>query len=859
MLEKAQTQNIFDINDTSPLELVQIDKSDGGQIIRVIPKEYHLYGVLKLFRSIMFNPEQQKTLSLETIYQVYDLTLQKLKRSREGKLVLNKTESSYWIKDFLLINNYLCHLIVKESPVREALLELVIRTGFAIEKNVQIKYGKNGFKNFIGPIVSDALVTLATLYFKADQFHLSEAYCLKHLVYLETLSESGLNDLSKRKFLAKILLARIYLKSGNSQVAVDFFKTSDKNLKHYYNAEFNYVLPNLWGLYKDTLCHFYDKNKDLLKALDLYQSFLNDYTLVNTSRQTHSLKPETSKIMEKDIKFIHLIFEQAKPKYKNEFDDKVKKSLLLKDKVRQFEFDFDKNSLTLTFENSALNLFLKQAFKDKCAGCISHSDNQFLVPINQCSIKQLERVCQYALFLQEEHLTRQAQREQVKTPEIVFRPPVNSQPESVSETSIFSASVISQPEKISSTLTVQTNVARKNKKKQQQQKQSAKNMIPHPPLSKPEVPRIRYQWPSGLAYDSSENNQGQVKILTNDFLPDGIWFGYIPDWINWLKIDKHYIEEFKGRLIRGSISQGCIREITKQLRTWKNQNFSTEHRYKLKIVVKNHDYRIYGWIEEVLIDEEGKAHFLVCFGFLGNHKLQYLPDPEKVKKDSLNAEKTIPKEEQANQSNMAEQFIEKLTAVIYNDSLVIPVEMRNILQGLINSLYNSAQIFGERGLTLEQATILFPSLEKMCDQIVELGQMELGSKEQLSILKNMTDLLSVLNVQTIYQPIISPLLKVVKHVESYYFVDELQPGQPLQEVIFKESSEDILAAAQLIKRMSERSKEIAEDMSEFKKTVTGQQQVNKTQIAPIIQKQSPLRKDVTEIIKHEAGEQKLKF
>ena len=203
---------------------------------------------------------------------------------------------------------------------------------------------------------------------------------------------------------------------------------------------------------------------------------------------------------------------------------------------------------------------------------------------------------------------------------------------------------------------------------------------------------------------------------------------------------------------------------------------------------------------------------------------------------------------------MGEPFIERLLTVMYNDN--VPVEMQKVLQGLIDSFYNPAKIFGEKGLTLEQANILFASLEKMCDQIVELGQTKLGSKEQLSVLKNMTDLLSVLNEQKICQPIITPLLKVMKHVESYYFVSDIQVGRPLQEATSEASSDEI---AQLIEEMSEVF-EVIKDVEKFEKTEVIQEEVNKAQIAPIIQKQPSPRKDVTEINPEaEADELKLKF
>ncbi len=144
---------------------------------------------------------------------------------------------------------------------------------------------------------------------------------------------------------------------------------------------------------------------------------------------------------------------------------------------------------------------------------------------------------------------------------------------------------------------------------------------------------IEYYFPqTELTYCSSENNQGCIKMLSNSFIPNGVWFGYIPDWV---KNEEGYKDGFENKLARGSIGHDCIRDITKELGTWNIQNSSAEHPYKFKLVILTEDYRLYGWIKERLVTPDGKVHHLVEFSYLMNHKDQasrHFPDPTTLHK-----------------------------------------------------------------------------------------------------------------------------------------------------------------------------------------------------------------------------------
>jgi hypothetical protein len=76
----------------------------------------------------------------------------------------------------------------------------------------------------------------------------------------------------------------------------------------------------------------------------------------------------------------------------------------------------------------------------------------------------------------------------------------------------------------------------------------------------------------------------------------------------------------------GKLGYYDIRFISKELKKIQH-NFSSEHPYRFKIVIPNQNERLYGWIEEVIVDEKGKRHYLVCFGYVDDHKIKSLPNP----------------------------------------------------------------------------------------------------------------------------------------------------------------------------------------------------------------------------------------
>jgi hypothetical protein len=108
---------------------------------------------------------------------------------------------------------------------------------------------------------------------------------------------------------------------------------------------------------------------------------------------------------------------------------------------------------------------------------------------------------------------------------------------------------------------------------------------------------------------------------SEDSLSD-IWFGYIHEGLAKEPLYKQWNE----KLVNGKLGYHDIRYISKELKRIQH-NFSSKHPYKFKIVIPNHDKRLYGWVEDLIVDNKGKRHYLVCFGYVDDHKIKSLPNP----------------------------------------------------------------------------------------------------------------------------------------------------------------------------------------------------------------------------------------
>ncbi len=146
----------------------------------------------------------------------------------------------------------------------------------------------------------------------------------------------------------------------------------------------------------------------------------------------------------------------------------------------------------------------------------------------------------------------------------------------------------------------------------------------------PTIVKIQeYHWlKAGLYYRTDQKNQGIVKVLTHPAIPKSstVWFGYIPDWV---KQDLHYSTKFEEKLINGIIGEDCIRDIRKQVLTM-HLSVYEDFPYRFKIIIDG-DFRLYGWIDDTAIDEQGRVRRLVCFGYVGHHKTEHLPNPATLK------------------------------------------------------------------------------------------------------------------------------------------------------------------------------------------------------------------------------------
>lgn len=599
------------------LTLWVLDPNLPGKLLgKKINEDYPLYPLLEFLQNIETNPQANHPGFVQFIQAMKNETLEKI---HQTKWKLNSSDVKTLEICVEWIGSTLDKTIATASLSNQVkIIETIVYITESSLRQMSKKHQKNKSHRIMGHFLSQCLRRTSFLYFKENQIQLAETYCVKHIEHLSTLKINDVENMKQSRFFSDILFARIYLKFGHSKLAMDFFQKANQTFdKNFYEASdgFTSNIDIFLDLYKEMMVHIYN-NQEILELFEFYVQFIKKISVFDNN-------PERKKI----INFINLIFAQAKDKYKKKFEEAIAKSPGTEQLVENFVFNFDKNLVTLHFKNPDLNQFFSQAFKQNKVNCKqlegTEPNSWFQFSIHLCSAEKLEKICQKVLALQkqEEETGKFIPLIQI-TPETLtpVALPLTLQPEiPVTATAHFSTPLFqSAPEKpIKIKPTVQKNSANTS--------------------SAPQPKTICYQWASGLQYDSSEKNEGVVKMLSNHFIPEGVWFGYIPQW---LTEDPHFNAEFSRKLSRGLIGHDCIRDITKELQTWNNQNFSVEHPYKFKIVVKNYDYRVYGWIDEVLTGEDGKKHYLVCFGYLANHKANYLPDPETLKK-KLSEEKTL--------------------------------------------------------------------------------------------------------------------------------------------------------------------------------------------------------------------------
>jgi hypothetical protein len=712
-----------------------------------------------------FVPDRDNS-KLEKNIRLFSILLENvlLSLKKNGKVVIRKRneakdfEISFFMIKAILINFIDAGNLVKigvESSIK--LLELLFNFSYDLRKVLDIRVTKSPVKESIDELILTLLNLITKESITSGNIQRAVIYCNIQRDLIEVGEHLNGNRKVFHTFVYKMGLAEIYFNLGYPEVTLAFIDEIHRLIKFYYCHDIDCLIILLFGISKE-IGKFYEKKNNLI-ALKICQDSLE---LIKTLKKTSSFySKEDSITIELELWF-NKIIEGLIPSYLSEIQN-ISRTDKIKELLTNVQVDLTQHCLLLFPKEIEYISYMKHVLRSRKVHVDVIKDS-LRVDLYRCTPKLLERICQISLQMieskrketlnyQEKEIGIQATQVNSGKSSISI---LQTSPPLGSSFSFFYSENLSPPP--------QKNKKRKKPKIKEQKNHSDTSKASQDMISLPEIPvdTITYCWPeAGLTYNSEEKNEGTVKMIwsNSNSVPEGLWFGYIPEGVSQ---NEHYSSEFSARLNRGLLHKNCIRYIKKELETRELQNRNSQfYTYQFKIVSPGHDYRLYGFIEDVYVDPEGGKHFLICFGVLGNHKLKHLPDPETVKKEWQNSKKEIPKQQLPTKDNM-NNYIAYFSEIIYDKTLNIPESLQHLLSGFFYSLYDHTMIFDKSGFLLEEGAVLIGLLEKMMPQVEKLGKEELNSEKQLAVLNDIISFLSTFENQKIYQPIVLPLLKAMK-------------------------------------------------------------------------------------------------
>ncbi len=481
-------------------------------------------------------------------------------------------------------------------------------------------------------LVSAATRSLIEAHFLAGNYEICESYCRDLLDFLAKIKLKDVQDIAMRRFVAKYYLSMVYINFGYLEIAEQTAQElADILNKPFYAGEYDDLVENFGNLCEGLMIAYQQKGDHLgiLKTMGIARSFFDNPTKnKKQASKDHFPFSEKSATIFNRYQNLQRFYEPAKTKYKEELQAEMKGF----SGIEKFVPGFNAGTLKIVLKEDNLLPHLSTALASlNLSVQKDSSENSLTVDIYQCTPKLLKQAWESSLTLaektKEEALRAKEARERIENqPAISLSSP---------STQVFS-SPISQPQPKPG------NKKRRGKEKNHpstHKSSEVKNQAKKAPEKKaPEVIK-EYHWPNTqVAYYSTNKQKGEVKSLHHDAIPEGVdvWFGYIPDWIKKVPgYDPTALKLFNAKLETGLLSHDCVRDVKKELNNL-NPKYYKDFRYKFKIVLGAKDPRLYGWIDDIIVDADGRKRYLVCFGYIGLHGEEALPNPEVWKKKMAN-------------------------------------------------------------------------------------------------------------------------------------------------------------------------------------------------------------------------------
>lgn len=552
----------------------------------------------------------EEIITLEDITSIYSMVKKFLVRGR--KWSPDDIEKLYYLIEIL--DQIAATIADKNSffMFEIQLVEQLLYVFKRLQSTAKVKQQARKFKNAVGNFIFIQLSNLCIYQYGAKNWQLAEMYARQSLDFLETIPNFYRGVQLHRKWSCKLILSIAYFNFGYFEQGL-LLEKENMNLCHHLNSP-NFYIPILLKFYKDMVIKL--QKNDPLIVFGLIKNFFEIYEF----HRNHSHVDLDDLVLLKDrLAFLKTALDQASKDYKSQLIAELKNDLF-RNTLKMLQFNFKCRKLLLQFKENFDLIIIKQGFKSEGIDyqLVEKKGVTWIqVNIETCRIERLEKICRSILYR-----TKLAERQLLATPAVECSP-VNLSPCPPSCSTLTQSMAEEQAAYIPIFIKPVSTTPLISSSEKQGVKTETFNSISYSKNS------TSYVWPNtNLCYCSTDNNLGVVAALSSPSINESVWFGYIPAWI----IDSPDFDlEFSHRLSRGLIDNQHIRDITKELVTWNNQNFSKEHPYKFKIVVPKKDQRLYGWIEDIFVDNAGKTRYLVCFGFLSNHKTKYLPNPETLK------------------------------------------------------------------------------------------------------------------------------------------------------------------------------------------------------------------------------------
>jgi hypothetical protein len=613
--------------DDSPVSVLQVDPQTSQAILLKMDQGYPLYPILKLVDCYL------DRLTFDLIHKAYLDTVNAITNSPKKLLIQTKYQIEQLHGSLHFITKVL--EIHKNSGITPNLLylaEINFKLVKLCKKHTIVKKFKADLIVTYECSISGALELLIAMHSILKNWDLTETYCYQLLALLPTLKLRDQGNISKRYCDTYLSLSTVYLHFGHTKNAIKFLAKACDFVKKPQIDNFEQLIDCIRQMTQEIISHCREQ-ADYLSALK---------TISLTKSTFAALNGKLSKLVPND-KILFLSWQnelneastQAEKEYFSGLQTAMANSPPTRSLLEKVQYDFKNGQLILFVKNlkeTNATKHLKLVLKNLDIEIENSASHIIKANIYECTPDTLTQVCNNCLDIIRIEKEQREKRLQWQKEKYEREQPVRSLSQNSTEKEIGSSLTFFPlpKEHIDSTFNasaeppVDKPYLPKRRKILLKEKEIHGETEPEVMTSKKSPSKItKYHWPNAnRIYYANERNQGKVKMFSSEDSLSDIWFGYIHEALEKEPLYKQWDE----KLVNGNLGYYSIRYISKELKKIQH-NFTAKHPYKFKIVIADHNERLYGWIEEVIVDERGKRHYLVCFGYVDDHKIKCLPNP----------------------------------------------------------------------------------------------------------------------------------------------------------------------------------------------------------------------------------------